>query len=526
MNSSMVNARTGLRKVLRFAMLLILASLWFGFTNYYSYAQDESLIWTPQQRIPGYLDRTEQPILIADSMGIVHAFAYQQVGDPDERRERAIIYSTWSIENGWTLPTDIILSPIKHQARVMDVYLDPQGFFHLIFYGGDEDEANLYYSRSHISQAYRSQFWTDPAIIGKRALTPSMAKLAGDRQGNLIALYSGDLDGPGIFKISSTDGGETWDNPEPFFLTYGRNLRPFALQMKWGDSNVIHVVWQISNERGHNIAGYYSQIDSRSGRWREPVELDDPIGVERGMGLAEPSVIEYNDEIFVMYNNGIPPTGVPPGLWFRRSSDGGLSWSVPVRPFSRHVGRNGAGSFVIDGSGQLRVFFGQRVPQGTGITDIHGMWHSVWQGSTWSEPEAVVSAPIAAGFDPGNNHAVVSRGNVLLVVWRTDPGNTRPAVWYSYTILNSTEFPRVALPTFSEQEASEKDELGQTSLQTTPVAPMIDNGSSNTESPWQNIDTTIVMSPVRPMLAGSVAASTVVVLTIVFHFFRRRDTFR
>jgi hypothetical protein len=81
----------------------------------------------PQQRIPGYLDRTEPPVLVADSTGVVHAFAYQQIGNPDDGRQIGIIYSSWTYEDGWTLPTDIILSPVKNQARVMDVYLDPGG---------------------------------------------------------------------------------------------------------------------------------------------------------------------------------------------------------------------------------------------------------------------------------------------------------------------------------------------------------------------------------------------------------------
>jgi hypothetical protein len=524
MNFSEVS--TYVSRVPNFGLFLVFLFLGFGFTMQYTNAQEASLVWTPQQRVPGYLNRTQQPILIADPMGVVHAFAYQQVGDPDERREVAVIYSTWSYENGWTLPTDIILSPIKQQARVMDVYLDPQGLFHLIFFGGDDLEANLYYSQAHISQAYSAQSWMAPVLIGQRALTPSMAKLTGDGRGNLLALYSGNLDGPGIFKVSSTDGGDTWASPEPFFLTYGRDLRPFGLNMSWGNSEIIHVVWQVVNERGHNIAGYYSQINMQSGHWNRPIELADPIGVERGMGLAEPSVIEYSGEIFVMYNNGIPPTGVPPGLWFRQSSDGGLTWSTAIRPFPQHVGRNGAGSFVVDSSGQLHVLFGQRVPQGTGITDIHGMWHSTWQGSFWSEPEAVISAPLAPGFDPGNNYAVVSRGNVLLVVWRTDPGNERPGVWYSYTTLNSPELPPVALPTHSADHALEQSTFDQAStLDSSPVQ-AVDNGSDGLVEPsWAGTNATTDMTAAGPVQAGGIAVIILLVFTLLIHYLWGRGSY-
>jgi hypothetical protein len=279
----------------------------------------------------------------------VHAFAYQQVGDPDEGKEIGIIYSTWTYEAGWTLPNDIILSPIKHQARVMDVYLDNEGVFHLIFYGGDTEEAYVYYSTALVSEARSAHAWSAPVIIGEQPLTPSVARIASDENGNLLVVYSGRVFSVGLFGVYSPDNGKNWSKPEPYFLTYNDSHRPFNLQL---NSTLVpdemHAVWNVVDEIGHNVTGYYARLKIHSGGFTNLLEIDEGIGVDEGMGIANPSVIEHAGQIIIAYNNGIPPNGVPPTNWTKQSNDGGESWTERMRISSEHVGRNGVISFVKD----------------------------------------------------------------------------------------------------------------------------------------------------------------------------------
>jgi hypothetical protein len=429
----------------KFSLLLLLAALCFSAAEPLA-AQEQPPAWAQQQRIPGYSDRTEPPILLPDSTGVIHAFAYQELNEPGEMREVGIVYSQWSYEDGWTTPVDIILSPIKRQARVMDVYLDPQGYFHLIFYGGDEEEAYIFYSTAHLSEAGQASAWKRPAVIGERPLTPSLAKIAGDGLGNLRVLYSGNLDGPGLFMISSANNGENWHDVEPFFLTYNRFHRAAVINWRWGASGKLHLVWQIGNDVGQNVAGYYAQADAQMENWTAPISIDEGIGADQGMGVANPAVIEHEGLIIIAYNNGIPPVGVPPTNWMRASADNGQTWTERIRISQEHVGRNGLLSFVVDSENQLRLFFGLRVPT-SGIEALHGMWHTVWQNGRWSRSEAVVSAPGGRGFDPYDARAAVALGNRLLLTWRTDPGNAQPGVWYSYTLLNGPTLEAAAVPT-------------------------------------------------------------------------------
>jgi hypothetical protein len=320
---------------------------------------------------------------------------------------------------------------------------------HVLFFGGDDIAANIYYSRALAVNADRASAWSPPTLIGERAITPSFAGLAGDGNGKLIAVYSGDLAGNGLYALNSEDGGNTWSTPASIFLTFSDELWPAHLQMHVGQSVQLYAAWSVVNTAGHGVAAYLSSMKLSTGLWGKSVELDQPTGAF----LGHPSVIEYNRELFALYLNGIPPSGTPPAIWFLRSSDGGQSWSEPIRPFPNHIGSNGRVSLVIDGSNVLHGFFGERVPQGFGLSDIHGMWHSIWQGNRWSEPEAVISGPStparfpgdARSFDPVEARAVVSQGNTLLVTWRTDPGLDKNGVWYSFTAVDAPEQPVIPL---------------------------------------------------------------------------------
>jgi hypothetical protein len=105
---------------------------------------------------------------------------------------------------------------------------------------------------------------------------------------------------------------------------------------------------------------------------------------------------------------------------------------------------------VIDSSNTLHMFFGNRL---SGSPDIHGLWHSIWKDGGWSLPEAIVSGPKrtagATGenaFDPAQTQAMVVDRNLLMVVWRQDPGSGGVHIHYTYTQLNTPDLPHNTPP--------------------------------------------------------------------------------
>ncbi len=391
--------------------------------------------WSPMQRIPGFGDAGFSPYLIADRNRTVHAFNSQWVG-----LDMVIVYSQWRIGKGWT-PPGIIMLPPRGQARITGAILDESGRMHVTFFAGDDLAADIYYTSAAAEDAGHAGAWSSPRVVGPGAITPTSGALASDGKGLLVIVYSGNLEnllGNALYVVHSTDGGETWSDPKELFVTETRTFWPWGIQMFMDRRERLHFVWSVVGVHGLGVAVLYASMDTRELHWNEPSSMAEAIG----QGANTPSIIKYRGELIVIYHNDFPTT-----RWMQRSSDGGGTWTEPVRIFEDHVGSNGPASLVIDSGGTLRMFFGNRSGE-----QIHGMWQSIWEDDQWSSPEAIVSGPTyrdkpgGEGFDPSYATAVVCQGNVVLVTWRTDEGAGPNGIWYSYATLDAPELPVTPLP--------------------------------------------------------------------------------
>lgn len=428
-----------------FATLVILL-VGCALTSAQSARAQAPVLWTEPRVIP-YIDPNGwTPFLLADGNGGIHAFSSQKVGI----YEYVIVYNKWTRESGWSRPVDILLSPLFEEAHAPAAYLDQKGMVHVVFYGGHDVRANIYYSRAHISEAQDAAAWLDPIEIATAARPPITVWIEGDADDNLHVLFGGNVEGTGIYATESSDGGDTWRLAELVAATYSDRLWPYALRMHYGESGRLYATWNVLNRRAWGTTLYVTTYDFNTQRWREPVEI--AYGEEGGiLGVQSPSLVEYQSEIFVMYDNGLPEQGVV--RLIRRSSDGGRTWSEAVRPFEL-VGGNGPAALVVDSNNELRVIFGQRT---VGIVkdQIHGMWYSKWHPRTksWGGVKAIISGPLVQdidgdkGFDPSAARSVVSQGNLLMTVWRTDPGNGANGAWYSYSELDAPFYPFVPIAT-------------------------------------------------------------------------------
>ena len=133
--------------------------------------------WSIPRKIPGYHNEAQTPLLVTDRNRTVHAFNSTWVGD-----KLAVVYSQWQMGRGWTPQTDIIL-PLSGQNRVEGVHLDENGLAHLIYFGGDDLDGSIYYSRALITDAVNAHSWITPKTIGKNAITPNEAAIVGDVNG-------------------------------------------------------------------------------------------------------------------------------------------------------------------------------------------------------------------------------------------------------------------------------------------------------------------------------------------------------
>lgn len=401
-------------------------------------AAQQSDQWSLPQRVPDIRNQHLPHAQVVDQNGTVHIFNHQDSDDGQAVEGSAfIVYTSWTRQGGWAAPVDILLPLEAGIIRVQDAWLDNQtGLIHLVFYSGNEMGASIYYTRAPATVAGRASAWSAPKLVGERASSPATAALVGDEKGNLVLIYGGNRDGNGMYAVNSDDGGDTWSDSLLLLLTYDDQIWPAEAQLLWGQSGILHAVWTTYNKAGHGQTGHYANLDTEQWQWSEPIELDEAYG----LGTITPAVIEYEGDVFLGYYNGRENAN-----YWRRSGDGGRTWTAPVRVSPRHVGTNGAMSFVVDSNNILHMFFGQRIDQFN-----HGVWHSVWLGDRWSGVEPVFSGPMSQApgkeFDPADVKAFISRGNVILLLWNTDAMVRVPDVWYSFLVLDAPELPTVALP--------------------------------------------------------------------------------
>jgi len=464
--------------------------------------------WSPDQQVLGYLDDTFTPYMIADQNRTVHAFANQWVGEEDH--QLAIVYSQWTLEAGWTAPVDILLSP-SGEARVQGAFLDQAGTMHLIFWGGgDFQGANIYYSSAPAANAGRAPAWSAPRLVGARAGTSSCA-LAGDDQGNLVVIYSGNIEGNGVYAIRSSDAGDSWSEPTPVFLTYDPERVAYSLGLYMGPSGQLHAAWNVVTSLGVDVSAHYARLDVESGQWSDPIVLEEKTVDDEGyFGPSFPSISGSGDSVVVMYNSGNPDEGGYVGFGrpvqrSRLSNDGGRTWREPITPFPRHLGRSGEHALTVDGEGVVHALFIQRIESSVDgkYTIIGGIWHSELRDGRWSEPDRFI-----ATHPPHDVRAVVSQGNLLLAAWREDPGSGQHGIWYSYATLNVPELPVVSVPSPSA-----------TRVPTTPTAPGPTAIPSHRPPSISQGDVPMAAldNPAKPLMWGVVPVVLLIVGIIVVH---------
>ena len=385
--------------------------------------------WTPDERVPGYFNDTPTPYLVVDDNRTVHAFVSQWVGEENEKM--AVVYRQWSLKGGWTTPVDILLAP-DGDARVLGAFLDKAGIMHIAFVGSAGRAAQVYYSKAPVASAGQAPAWSAPKLVGEGPSNPPSGALTGDGKGNLVLIYSGNTSGNGVYELHSFDAGDSWSKPDPIFLTYDPESVPFSVRATMGQKEQVHAVWNVVTDQGVDMSVRYARLDLADQLWSDAILLEEGVGKPGFFGPSFPAVVDTGENVIVMYNSGNPDEGGPvragrPVQRVTMSSDGGRTWSRPVTPFPRQLGRSGEHSLVVDGNKVAHVLFMQRVETSSDGENrvIDGPWHSELSGDQWSEPDR-----FPARWSPHDLRAAIVQGNVLLVTWRQDPGEGQSGVWY------------------------------------------------------------------------------------------------
>ena len=502
------------RKYLLCFIIITLAIPFFGIWQTIVFAQIP-YDWAIAKPIPFY-DDIRPPIMIADQNQTVHAFNSENL--PDDRK--AVFYRTWKLNSGWSQPVDILIPQPTIGSPLQGVFLDKSNYFHMIYYLGSIYRGDIYYSKAWLPEASSALGWSSPKKVAEGAYPLPDAAITGDGGDDLYIVYTGVEEGVGVYEVHSEDGGVKWSEPTNIFLSQFRDTVPFHIKLYLDKSGNLHAVWSIVSERGLGLAVYYARRDKDSGMWNQPFLIAAVEGDDYAADWA--TIIDYDDELILMYMDGTVPNGIPPTRWMRRSVDNGDSWDSPVQPFPQ-VGENGFAIMLIDSNSTMHIVLANRV----GDPAIGGMWHGIWLGDKWSDLELITASSPEKAISSGSYWeveaahsptAVISQGNIILTAWWHNLPDAPPA-GFSYTILDAPELPIEPLPSLSPEPTREV-----VVSQPNPVGTLLPTEQHGLESlqpeDFSREDVNVV-NPVLLVFLGILPALLVVIIFIVIRPFGR-----
>lgn len=393
--------------------------------------------WTTPKQIPEYNDLLKPPQMIGDQNRTVHAFNMEAPEDGGF----AIMYRSWTMERGWSSPVDVILPVYMGVApSLLDVTLDGDGNFHLIFFGGTQQENAIYYTKVLAIDAENSSRWLKPVTVSDEAGPLASAQILRTDSGVLTILFAGSRYGSGLYETHLEPETASWSTPTLIHRSNDEDLNPGGIRLAKDGEGRLHIVWHMDDVSGLAKETWYVRMESDLESLSHMAKLSQSDDESEFNG--QPSILLSGDELFVIYYDGFPPT-----RFVRRSRNYGETWSSPVRPFP-HRGGYGHASLVQDSLGTLHLLVGNRLQN----PEIHGMWYSRFVDHAWLPLQPIVSGPATATFDPTRPEAVVVQGNLLLVAWSNDVRQEyRSPAWYSYTLLDAPLLPTATISTVSSE---------------------------------------------------------------------------
>lgn len=302
-------------------------------------------------------------------------------------------------------------------ANVASAVVDERGVLHVIWAGAN---FNLVYAMARASEAHSAHAWSSPQAIEMAFQRPQIAV---DTEGGLhIAFATAGVDA--VKYMVSRDGGATWTSS----VVVAQSSRPEAgvgdTRLAVGPDGAIHVVWtEYLLPNGWPPLGvFYSRSTDGGLTWTLP-------GAMAGDGYDQITVLAANaSEIHVAWN-GMAGVG---GRYHRWSGDRGETWSG-VNIISNRGGTEGFPSLVVDSAGAVHLL----------TTFDHCAQYSRWNGDSWSRPMCI-SGPEAMASNYIEEAAMaLSEGNRLhAVFW-----DGRQRLWYTSRQVEAPAIAPAPFPT-------------------------------------------------------------------------------
>jgi len=307
---------------------------------YYRRSTDLGISWSPMKRLTWTADDSYDPDIAIDSSDALHVVWYDYTpGLPD-------IYYRRSADGGLTWSTTQRLTWTSGWSYNPAIAIDSSGALYVVWSEEVPGTIEVYYRKS----TNGGTTWSSPQRLSWNSGDSFFPAIALDSGDDLHVVWEDFTPGYAeIYYKRSTDGGATWSAEESLTSTSGSSCSP---AMAATLVNTLHVVWRDGTPGNEEI--YYKKSGNGGLTW----SADKRITWTSGDSYFPAIAINSGTTIHVVWHDSTPGT---PDLYYRRSADGGTSWS-PVQRLTWNLGTSYKPDIAVDGSGSVHIVWADDTP--------------------------------------------------------------------------------------------------------------------------------------------------------------------
>jgi hypothetical protein len=337
---------------------------------------------------------------------------------------------------GWT--SAIRLTWNSGLSVFPDMAVDSFGNLHVVWVDTTPGNEEIYYKKSPDGGAT----WTTAKRLTMTPGSSGGPSITADSSGNPhVVWYDNTLGSREIYYMKSTDGGATWTTAKRLTWTADNSWDPAIVA---GSSGKLYLVWYEETPGNWNI--YFKCSTDGGTTWTTNKRLTWTSGDSLWPSIA----VDSSGNLHVVWSHN--PPSMPLEIYYRKSTDGGATWTTSKRLTWTAQGSEGP-AIAADSSGHLHVVWYDSTP---GNVEIYYK-ASLDGGGTWTASKRLISN---SGDSYSPDIAVDSSGNPHVVWFDDTPGNREiyykkstdgGGTWGSAQRLTSnsadSEYPAIAVDT-------------------------------------------------------------------------------
>ena len=337
---------------------------------------------------------------------------------PTQGNKSSLTYSSWD-GNDLSQPVEIFTSETGRVYRQVALFTDPFGSLHLAW--TTSPGGKILYSKSSVNLAASSGGWLPAGTLSIDGIA-SWPQLAMDASGTLYLLYTISInENRGLYLITSSDSGATWSQPIRVFdaVSAGWDLVDHPTLAVTPDG-ALHAAW-VKGAPGGSAPPqgiFYTASTDGGLTWSVPLKVGEPAN-------DWPKLVSFGPQLQLFYSK-VDDSSV----WHRWVKTGSPAetpqgWGTPVNvpgwsnvsaPFGVTV--SGDSGSDKNPAGVLHLV-GVDIPTGS-------LLYSAWEGERWSQTETYnpqypvmgVNYQTAAQTDLAASAATHLAGGQLGIVWK------------------------------------------------------------------------------------------------------------